>query len=281
MNDKIKVMAGHPGLIGDLAINLPFLNFLKNNQAYSITMPIYKKYSDAAPLFLNNKSIDRILILDSYDNYPNQKDKDIIDSLNFTVVLNPMATHRGPGEFWQTMHQCAAVAYDYIENNSLTNDLCQIQLTKWFNIEDHKNVISFCPFAGYMHNPNNDKRLTLDRAEKIVQFIRKLGFYVHHFGLPDEPTVNGAFKFNKSYFESIRYMLGCKFLLHTDSGCGWYASGYQFPQLGLYSDGYYSKQFVKNIQPINPNSKYLSEKNVNDIPLEVIFNEIELMIKNT
>jgi len=60
-------------------------------------------------------------------------------------------------------------------------------------------------------------------------------------------------------------MLSCKALIHTDTGCGWIASAYGFPCVGLYSNQYYGKEFVKNIQPTNENSIYLDDICCNSI----------------
>ena len=69
-------------------------------------------------------------------------------------------------------------------------------------------------------------------------------------------------------------MLGCKLLITTDSGFSWVASGYQLPTIGLYSHDYYGKDFVKNIQPRNPNAIYFAESNVNAINIDSIVETI-------
>jgi ADP-heptose:LPS heptosyltransferase len=104
-----------------------------------------------------------------------------------------------------------------------------------------------------------------------------MGYKVLHLGAADEPVLKWAANLGLPYFESVRHMLGCELLIHTDTGLGWIASGYKFKQIGLYSNADF-KEFTKNIQPKNPNSVYLDASSVNDIPIDSIIKTVETMV---
>lgn len=274
-----KILYGHPGLIGDLFLNLPSIKYLNKTFDYQIDMPVHKKYMDVIPLFYNLDYLDGTIILDGYDNFPTEKDIKLLQSRIYDKVYSPMQNHL---DYWfDKRHQASTVLFDYYGGKmQLTLEQCQIELNQWFDIKNHEDTIALAPFAGYMHNQNNDKRLSVERAQRICDFINVKEFDCLQIGGPDEPKLNGAIRFNTTFFESVKNILGCKFLIHTDTGIGWCVSGYKFPQLGLYSNSRYHGN-IKHIQPVNPNGVYLDAPNVNDIEDEIIFSKIEEMIKNT
>lgn len=262
----MNLLIGHPGLRGDLFLNLPLIDWLKGQDpSLHIDMPIYKAYADCAPLFLNQGLLNATVILDSYDDFPNARDRAFLNG-RYHKVLNPMAAPRDFG-WHQRMHQAQRVADDY--GFALPYEARQIRLTQWFDIDVRRDWVAFAPYAGW-YNPQNDKRLSETRAQEICDLIITRGYKVLQIGGPGEPRLQRATFFEGSYFESIRAILGCKVLLHTDSGCGWAISGYQFPQLGLYSHAYYGEDRVCAIQPVNPQGVYLSDVRADQIPLDKI-----------
>lgn len=272
-----RILIGHPGLRGDLAINIPAIEYLKRTYPDAqIDMPIHKRFADMLPLFVNQPSFNPV-ILDGYDDFPTAKDKELIESRGYTQICHPMQPHR-EDRWHDRMHQTAAVSFDYF-GVVLEPEDQQINLHRWFDIDVPSlefPKVAFAPFAGYETSPTNDKMLTVERAQAIVDYIMSLGYDVLHLAGPGEPCLKefaGRMiqRTMSTYFNSVKSMLGTKLLLHTDTGMGWIASGYQHPSLGLYSNAYYGADKVNNIQPRNPNATYFDAPNVNDIPLETIF----------
>jgi ADP-heptose:LPS heptosyltransferase len=268
----MKILAGHSGQLGDLFMNLPFIRWLRSynergmtKQYLSIDMPINRKYAEAAPLFFNHPHLDGIMITDAYDGFPSEIDSQLMERRGYDQVFPPMQPH--VDKWWEKRHQASTVLYDYSGGQfELSDSDCQISLVKWFDVPEHKDTIAFAPFAGF-YNPKNDKKLSTERAQEIVDMILKMGYDVLQIGGPGEPILDGATQLRTPYFDSIRHILGCKAFLHTDTGAAWAISGYQFPALGVYSHRYYGPKYVKNIQPINPNAMYLDAPNVNEIEL--------------
>ena len=118
--------------------------------------------------------------------------------------------------------------------------------------------------------------LTVDNANKIVNMLIKMGYKVLQIGGQNEPKLPLTDFIKSSYFDSVKNILGCKLLLSTDTSIVWAASGYQFPTIILYSNKYYTRQYVKCLYPVNKNSICLDELNVNNIELD----KIEEAIKN-
>ena len=69
-----KILYGHPGLIGDLFLNLPSIKYLNKTFGYDIDMPVHKKYLDVIPLLYNLDYLNSTIVLDGYDNFPSEKD---------------------------------------------------------------------------------------------------------------------------------------------------------------------------------------------------------------
>jgi hypothetical protein len=279
-NENVKMLLGHHGLRGDLAINLPAIEYLHIKYGCTIDMPIHKQFAEMAPLFLNHPSLNSIIITDEYEKFPNEIDQKILMERGYTHITNPMKRHK-QDDWWNYMHQTSAVLFDYSDGiETLSPEQQQINLVKWFPITENKKMIAFAPFAGFVYNKANDKMLTIEKAQAIVNYIISKGFEVLQLGASNEPSlVNARLNINPSYFQSVQDMLGCRALIHTDTGMGWICSGYKHRQLGLYGHRYYGKANVKNIQPINPNGTYLDADLVNNIPNEEIFAAIDNLLQ--
>ena len=269
---------------GDLVINTFAARVLKEKYPTSkLTFVINKDYKDIAPLFINHPHIDYIKILDKNRDGFSQVDKDWIKKQDFDLVFNPMQDHDHSDPWFLKRHQAAEVCYMH---KLATEQECEkfdnkLYLNKWFDLDPIlSNFVAFAPFPGF-YNKNNDKTLNIEKAQKIVDYLNSLGLRVLQVGGKDEPELGGALKLKTDYFESVKDVISCKFLICGDSGINWVSSAYEFPTIGLYSNKYYGEKFVKNIMPINENAEYLQSDNVNNIPDQEIFAVIDEMIEKT
>lgn len=272
----MRILLGHEGLRGDLAINVPAISHVRRNSpGLEIDMPIHRDFADMVPLFLNHPDLNPVIV-DGYNDWPTAKDDALIKSRGYSQVFNPMQPHRRD-DWHQHMHQCSAVLFDYF-SQTLRPDEEQIHLVRWFEPIKHHRAVAFAPFAGFASNPNNDKRLSTERAQEIVDYLVAAGWTVLQLGGPGEPHLTNAVQLTCSYFESVRHVLGCRALIHTDTGMGWVASGYQHPQLGLYGNYYYGAAKVGNIQPRTPNGIFVDAITVAKIPLDRITQSIDTLL---
>ena len=265
----IDVSGFNGGQYGDLVMNTVAAKRLKQiAPGTTISLGISKKYSAVAPLFFNHPHIDAIHIWQGYDDFPTKEDISL--SKRFRTVLDPMPKHPDGQEWFTKRHQTSEVCY-MNQLGEWPADKCYLE--KWFDIPaGYDNAIAFAPFAGW-YNPNNDKKLSQSRAEEICNLIRSLGFRVIQIGGVDEPRIKNAEFLNLQIVDSVRYVLACKCLVHTDTFIGWAASAYSHRQLGLYSNKTYfinGKNYISNIQPIGDNIICLDDINVNQIPDELI-----------
>jgi ADP-heptose:LPS heptosyltransferase len=270
-----RIILGNQGQFGDLCINtVAFKKIKELNPESFLVMSINKKYTEISPIFLNNPFIDSLIVWDQYDGWPNEKDLLLIKNYKNTTLYHPMPPHTNNAWFLNS-HQTEEAAFmnGYSGNRFPNGEQCI--LTKWFDTDKNLNFVAFSPFAGF-YSPNNKKMLSIENAQKIVNLIKSKGYNVIQLGGSNEPVLDGVIKENGSFFSSIKTALSCKFYIGTDTGMTWILSAYSHPSLGLYSYEYYTKDYVKNIQPINPNAIYLSEPNVNQITIE----QIEESIKN-
>lgn len=270
-----RILISHHGQRGDLAINLPAIEYLHSVGDVQIDMPIHRQFGDMLPLFANHPALNACVITDEYERFPSEIDSALLKARGYHMVYNPMMRHRD--DLWhQRMHQTSCVLYDYV-GQELPLDAQQINLVKWFDVPYRGETIAFAPFAGN-YAPGNPKALSFEKAQAIVNRLGAEGWGVFQIGGPDEPLLSGALRLTTSYFDSVRAVLGCRALIHTDTGMGWIASGYKHPQLGLYSHAYYGEDKVHNIQPRNPNGVYLSAANVNEIPVDLVVNRLKMIL---
>lgn len=273
----MNVLFGHHGLRGDVAINIPAASYLHKEFGWSVDIALNKRFKDMIPLFMNHPEINSVFITDSYDHFPSAGDALQIRDRHYDKVFNPMQPHRDE-RWFENLHQTSAVLVDYL-CILMPKEYEQISLVKWFDPDPYLPIVAISPFAGFEHNPNNNKRLTEEKAQQIVDYILGKGFAVYQMSGPGEPKLKNTIFPGLSYFDSIKKMLSCKFLIHTDTGAGWIASAYKFPQLGLYGTEYHGKKNIHNIQPVNPNSIYLDAPTVGEIPIESIFDKIDLLLQ--
>lgn len=271
----MKVLLGHHGLRGDLAINIPAIEHAKKVTGWTIDMPINQQFIDLLPIFMNQPSFNPVITSD-YEKFASEGDRKLVESRKYTKIFNPMQPHAD--DWYNKRHQVSAVLFDYF-GQDLPLDSLQINLSRWFDIIKESNCIAFAPFAGWSHERTSDKMLTIENAQRIADAINKMGYSVCQIGGRDEPRLDGTAFFMGSYFESVKVVLGCRLLLHTDTGMGWIASGYKHPQVGLYGHRYYGAANVKNIQPVNPNGVYLDAPTVNDISLDNIVHALKMVLR--
>lgn len=278
-----KFLGFFPALYGDIAMSTVCARVLKTKiPDCHLTFIIGNDFKEIAPVFKNQLYIDEIYITHKNKDGFDEEDVKWIVEQKFDGIFNPMADHNhfSSSPWWtkriQTLEACHM--HGLIPDDP--NEIGKIQLIKWFDTNnDLKDFVAIAPFPAWYAGLNNDKALNIERAQEIVNFVLSLGYKVLQVGHPDEPNLEGAIKLKTDYFTSLKNVLSCKMMIMGDSGLNWVLSGYDFPVLGLYSNKYYTPQFVKNIQPINPNGVYLSAPNVNNIPMESIKENIERMLK--
>lgn len=276
----MKAIGFHLGQFGDLAMVTVIAKVFKNLYPESfLTLGVSYKYQDILPLFEKHPFFNDFHIYNSYDNWPSQEDKEFLEQENYDIVFNGMPKHWSFEWFkyyHQTQEACIQQNLPYPDINN-----CNCVLNQWFELkQEFKNHIAFAPFGGFYRGLSSEKILPIEKSQEIINDIVKLGYKILLLGGKNEPKLENCDKLDTSYFESVANMLSCKALIHTDTGIGWVASAYQFPCLGLYSNSYYTKEFIKNIQPINKNAKYLDEFYCRNIENEVVISNLKDIISN-
>jgi len=270
----MKAIGFQAGQIGDVYIGTVAARAFKLRYPNShLVCGIARKYQFIAPLLEQNKYFDSVHIWEEYDKWPGLADIAHMQEAKYDHVFNAMAPH-WDDRWWTVRHQAAEIAC--VHGLRVPDDL-QLSLTPPANIPDNKGYIGLQYIGGFQDWPNR-KSFTVERANQVVAAIKALGYKVLVFGAPEEPPLEGAEKVNAPYVDSIRNMLGCKALVTVDSGICWAASADSMPTLGLYSNGYYGAQYAKNIQPINPNARYLDADLVVNLPIEQIIAALKEVI---
>lgn len=268
----MRAIGFHQGQRGDIIISTVAARAFKEQYPDArLTLGINRQYEDMLPLFGKHKYFDDYHVYQAYSEWPGGEDNLFLAKNQFDIVYHAMPQRSNEADWWKTEHQAANACSIY----GLTPPKnLQCNLAKWFDVPSYSSYIGFQPFGGWQDWPNK-KSFSLARAQETVNLIISLGFKVLQFGGSEEPSLEGAERFNGTYFESMKAMVGCRALVSVDTGRIWAASAYSVPTLGLYANGYYGHQYISSIQPVNPNAIYLDEETVDQIPLEMIVARIK------
>jgi ADP-heptose:LPS heptosyltransferase len=137
----------------------------------------------------------------------------------------------------------------------------QINLTKYFTYQQHNKTVAVNLFAETLSNA--PKVPSLEKSKEYCDLLIDMGFNVIQIGLPTDPQICEN-RFTGTFFDTIRFALGCDFVLTVDSAMSWIMSGYQHPVIGIYNYRYYNMaQSAKNWQPINTNAIYIEDNDIN------------------
>ena len=270
----MKIIGTNQGQRGDLIVGTVVARAIKTRFPQShFTLGINKKYQDMIDLFRYHPYIDGIHIWEEYDNWPSKNDISFLKNNNYDIILHPMPKH--PNE-----HCWFNLVKHLTESACIMNGLVPPQdlnciLNKYFNLyEKYKNYICIAPFTAW-----DIKNISLNKWEQIVAFINNKGFKVIQIGDDSEIIIKGAEKKNNiSYFESVKIMLSCKFLLCLDGGMSWVASAYKHPVLGLYGYHFDGLLSPKIYQPFNSNAIYLEADKAENIDNNLIFDNINKLL---
>lgn len=255
------------GMRGDLCMaTVAARSFKEQHPGSHLTLGIGPQYADMLPLFAHHPYIDDLHVYHSYDNWPDATDMAYLKGAAYDVVFNGMPPHRD--EWWRHRHQYAETCH--MVGLPIPSDIKPI-LTKWFDVPKFvKPTIAFAPFAGY-YAPNNDKRLSVEQAQYIVDRLND-GCQVHvlQLGGSDEPRLKGTLQPDLDYFSSVRHMLACRLLLHTDTGMGHIAGAYNHPSVGIYASYRYDTNLITHIQPLHSRFRAVVANTMPEIDLDKV-----------
>jgi ADP-heptose:LPS heptosyltransferase len=253
------------GLRGDLILSTVAARAFKQaHPEWHLTLGLNQQYADMAPLFAHS-DFDDVHVYEGYDNWPTARDEAYLKRAGYDHVFDPMPKRANEATWWQTEHQAQNACSIY--RLPYPSDGHQCRLTKWFDVPDYRDYVAFNYVGAFYAGYPNAKSYSPQRAREIVQLIRDKGHKVIVIGHPKEPTIEGTERGPSAYFDAVKTLLGCRAFVGIDSGFTWLASAYSHPTLACYSDAYYTKQYVGSIQPANPNARYLSAPNLNEVPL--------------
>lgn len=240
-------------------------HFNERGDPYHLTLGVGPQFRDMLPLFHDHPFYDAVHTYSTYDGWPGPVDTEYLEAAHYDFVFHGMPAIRD--DWFRHGHQAAEVTR--LRGLAAPTDLNCV-LTRWFDTENRSDWVAFAPFAAWYHK-GVEKQFTVERAQQVVDLLVRRGLKVLQLGGPTEPTLNGAVAPQLCYFDSVRAMLSCRALIHSDTGLGWVASAYKHPQLGLYSLRHFGQEYIAHIQPVNPNGVYLEAAGtVNDIPLDRI-----------
>lgn len=268
----------HLSLFGDIAMGTVAARILKTRHPDShFTLLIGKDFAEMAPLFREHPHIDDVHVCSSPRNGFDETDIEWLKTQRFDHVFNPMADHDHSRPWWRERHQTLELAH--MHQIPTEGESPKIVLKKWWESTGrYRNYVAISPFPAWYAGLGNNKALTIEQADYLVDDILSKGFKVLQIGHRDEPKLVGAEKPDVSYFQSVVNALECRGMVMGDSGLNWVLSGYDHPVVAWYGDRYYGAQWVHHIQPVNPNAAYLNAPTVSEIDLDKLTQLVQTTI---
>lgn len=270
----MKIIGFNQGQIGDLVLNIPACRAIKQKYPDSkLIFSINKKYKHVAPLFYHNPLIDDFVFWDGYDDWPNEKDKEIIDNIQPDLLFHPMP--KVIDDYWiNKMHFTEIVCRNY---GITPPDNLHTTLIKYFDtIPKYKNCIAINPFSS---SPNSGRDLPEELCYQIIDLIHHMGYETIQLGIKNHKQYPTTYPISDvTIFDDTVIALSCKLTITIDSGMNYILSGYNHKVLGLYGKVYPIDGPIKNRTPINKNAIYLENESISDILLSDIDKSLEKLL---
>lgn len=270
----MKIIGFNQGQLGDLVLNIPVCRAVKEKYPNSkLIFSINKKYAHAAPLFFNHPLIDDFVFWDGYDNWPTEKDEELLKKINPDIFFHPMP--KVIDHNWiQKMHFTEIVC---LNNGVNPPSNLETTLVRYFDLLDkYRNCVAINPFCS---SPFSGRDIPENLCLKIIKHIHSLGYETIQLGTKNHKQYPTTYPIqNLSIFEDAKIALSCKMMITIDSGMNYIMSGYQHKVLGLYGKVYFPEGPLKNRTPINKNAIYLEGKSIAEIEESKIFESINKML---
>lgn len=281
----VKIIGCNRGaLIGDCIVSLVFPVYLEKRYPKSIKIAyLDKRCAGLIPLLQNHDYLDGIRVSDMPDAV---SDKDENYFKKFDLVFEPFPTVTELDYF----NRRSVIEETFIMSSLrgrgrinpkawdiLTEEERKPRLNCWFDVPKNDNYVAIWANSGYNNNTANQKRNPSKQYwAGLVDRLIKEGYKVAQLGIKDHELISDQILDLRhlSLFDAIRFSLGAKMSIQTDSGSSHLLGAYGSLQLILmtyWRNGHY--QFPLSLAPVNckDNAKILFHPtNINEIPYDSI-----------
>lgn len=273
---SFKVWGTSYGVIGDLIMGLPILNYFEKKYPKSYKYwVIEKKCAISAPVFLNHPLIDRIKITDEWSGF-GKVDKMLMESCD-VVAKVPTAPHHDRYD-WYNVRSCVeetAIMAGFPDiKDILTEEELKPMLSKWFDVglpnttsntysktnkektNNYEKNIAIWPYAtGGLPGRSPSARWWF----RLIKKLSEKGYTVSHYGRSKELPLSNLENYKRytslSFFDQIKASLASEIVLGPDTGPMWIMGAYSHPAINLMTN--HMKDHDSNLlalAPINENA---------------------------
>lgn len=242
-----KIWGVRAGLIGDTLIGLTILDHIKEKYPDSyVNWVIHRKNSQAAPLYIAQKNIDKIHITEGWESL-GENDQALKASCD--IQINEAPPVGDP--LWFNKISTVEKNFQMVGINDLIPEDKQFPtLKKWWvdistlhspdnhgysqfesvNNEKKKSIAIF-PFAHY--GGGGKRSPTKEWWEAVLHGLQD--YEINHFGWVTEPDIVGTTnKFTEtSLFDQIRLALESDIVIGSDAGTMWIMGAYSHPAINI------------------------------------------------
>ena len=293
--EQIKIWGPVYGIIGDLIMGLPILNYYEKKYPGSYKYwVIEKKCSQCAPLYFNHPLIDRIKITDEWGEF-GEYDKRLISQCNVNLKPSIEGWEHSSPDWYNTVTSVEETAYmagipDL--KDVLSEDEMKPHLYRWFDVgipaitstyakskdandEECHNNIAIWPFAGSPGRSPSSRWWN-----RLIDNLILNGYTVNHYGMPWDPLLSNLDGYSVyphlSYFDQVKAALASRLVIGTDSGAQWVMGAYSHPAINLMTNWLPNHNTnLLALEPVNDNGQTFFEIGICDnISVKEVLNNI-------
>jgi len=274
-NEQMKIWGTSYGVLGDLVMGLPLLEYFEKKFPGSYKYWVIQgKCAISAQLYLNHPLIDRIKITDEYSAF-GEEDRRLMGECSYICP----DTARHDRADWYNERTCieetARLAGVLDLNEVLTPEETHPKLYKWFtpglanprlntyskinemDLSQFKKNIAIWPFASQAIPGRSPSPQWWNI---LIDNLTNIGYTVYHYGRSEEPLLSNSPNYQAltslSFFQQIKASLASQVVIGPDTGPMWVMGGYRHPAINLatnYLPNHHPSNIL-NMVPVNDNA---------------------------
>jgi hypothetical protein len=284
MDKPLRIMCGRSGMLGDTLAALTIPNYFRKIYPDAhLIWPIGKRFSQAAPIYINQGVINEIFIFDGEEKPESKRDWDIVKSCG--IIINPTPEHFDdiyPSQRTIYKESFLMGGLSEIQWESLSREEQRPKLNKWWKDEPKlKKTIAYWPQAGY--GVENKRNASLQWRQELVFELKSLGYKIFQFGSEkDDDLMDGYIqRFSYlSFFEQVKLSLKCELVIGTDSGSQLILGAYGIPQISLLTNHWREDQDPHSLEVDNLNNfSFWAKGRADNISVDSVVTKIKDILK--
>jgi ADP-heptose:LPS heptosyltransferase len=275
---KYRAIGFLAGWMGDVVMcTAAARSFKAEHPDFELTFAVGKKWANILPLIEGLPYVDKVHAWDGDVNWPSASDIVYLNQQKYDLVFNPMARHTR--QDWYNYFHYVEETCRMLGTPFDGNKQCELVRPQSATKYDSK-FITCSLWASGTQEYKTPKREVL---EEVGRWAFSEGYSLVQLGMNDREMsyfVKPTKPFEITEVASIISQSQCH--IAVDCGCGWMASAYKTPTLGIIGREYPDMRIerIGAQNPFNPNAMYINKLSVRDVTAEEIIERLEIILSD-